>query len=304
MRIDFNVLWVEDQQDNVQSQRVAIDRRIRAEGFRLDVLFADSVVQAVKALSESVYGDHIDLILMDYDLGKGGKGDEGLIEVRRIFEYKDLVFYSADPSKLAEIVAAKKIEGVFCSSRDHLPDEVFGLFETLIKKVLDIDHARGIVMGSTSDIDGLVFDSLDALFHEGGGKLSEGAKKILATQLDEIRSTCDKDAKKLALIDSMPELRKMHRHYSSVHRHRLLRYLLEQTNKYAELCAAMTTYEVETSAKRNELAHVRVEKKGFERKLYDKERREITREAVRDLQRELLKHQEALEKFVAECRQA
>ena len=36
----------------------------------------------------------VDLILMDYDLGPGKKGDEGLSEVREIFPYKDIVFYS------------------------------------------------------------------------------------------------------------------------------------------------------------------------------------------------------------------
>ena len=34
MRLDFNVLWVEDNQRNVQSQRERIELLIRKEGFR------------------------------------------------------------------------------------------------------------------------------------------------------------------------------------------------------------------------------------------------------------------------------
>ena len=39
------------------------------------------------------------------------------------------------------------IEGIYCAERENLPDEVIGVFESLIKKVLDLDHTRGIVMG-------------------------------------------------------------------------------------------------------------------------------------------------------------
>jgi CheY-like chemotaxis protein len=77
MRLDFNVLWVEDNQANVHAQRDRIQALIRKEGFRLRVEFAASVDEAKKLLSEDIYGDHIDLILMDYDLGPGKKETRG-----------------------------------------------------------------------------------------------------------------------------------------------------------------------------------------------------------------------------------
>ena len=302
MRIDFNILWVEDQPNNVQSQREAIDRRIRDEGFRLQVEFAKSVTEARPFLSSDVYGDHIDLVLMDYNLGAGESGEEGVREVREAFPYKDLVFYSAGAADLGGLVAEQQFDGVFCSTRLELPDTVLGLFNTLIKKVLDIDHARGIVMGSSSDIDGLVLDGLAERFRKDGGKLSEGARDLIRKQLMETRKSFDKAAKTLETLTHIEGLGDLHLVYTSAHRHKLLRKLLEELTGHGPLCEAMKEYATNTMPRRNDLAHVRVKKTGFARTLHNRKGDEITRDKVRQLQLELLKHQEALEGLVEELK--
>lgn len=164
MRMDFNILWVENQQDLVEAQKDRLERLVRKEGFRLRVEFVKSVDEAVANLSEDVYTDHVDLVLMDYDLGAGKTGAEGLVEVRHLIPYRDVIFYSSQANELLKMVLQKGVEGVFCSTRDELPDRCFGVFEALIKKVVDIDHSRGIVMGTTSDIDHFVMDALIASF--------------------------------------------------------------------------------------------------------------------------------------------
>src|SRR5258706_9042327 len=117
MRLDFNVLWVEDQPERVKSYAQKIDRLIRKDGFRLETVFAESVEKAKELLHSSIYGDHIDLILIDYDLGAAPSGEEGLVEVRNTFPYKDIVFYSAQVTKLADMVARRQLQGIFCSVR-------------------------------------------------------------------------------------------------------------------------------------------------------------------------------------------
>jgi hypothetical protein len=300
MRLDFNVLWVEDNVDNVMSQCDKVDRAIRKEGFRLQVEFAKSVDSAKEYLKSDIYGDHIDLVLMDFDLGAGGKGDDGLVEVRRLFPYKDLLFYSSHASNLTSLVAAKQVEGVFCSTRDDLPDEVVGLFDTLIKKVLDIDHSRGIVMGSSSDIDGLVFESLGAHFQKDGGKLSDIAKAVIAEQLKEIRKSFEKVAEKVGGAGTVEDLYDLHLVYSSTHRHKLLRKLLEKIAERKSICESMIKYADVTVPKRNDLAHIQVKKKGFSRQLFNRKGVELTAESVRELRLELLEHQEGLEKLYKE----
>jgi hypothetical protein len=300
MRLDFNILWVEDNVNNVLSQRDKIDRNIRNKGFRLQVEFASSIDKAKEFLGSEVYGDHIDLVLMDYDLGTGGKGDDGLVAVRQFFPYKDLMFYSAYVQNLMSFVAIKQVEGVYCSTRDDLPDEVFGLFQTLIKKVLDIDHARGIVMGSSSDIDGLVFDSLNAHFQKDNGKLSDDAKSVIREQLSEARRSFEKVSTQVLDANTIEDLYDLHLVYSSAHRHKLLRKLLEKAAKRDAICDAMKHYAANTVPKRNDLAHIRVNKNGFSRKLYDRKGNELTAESVHQLLLELLEHQETLERLFDE----
>jgi CheY-like chemotaxis protein len=300
MRLDFNILWVEDNVKNVLSQRDKIDRMIRKEGFRLQVEFPESIVKAKEYLKSDIFGDHIDLVLMDYELGAGGRGDDGLVEVRKIFPYKDLMFYSSQAADLASLVAKKQVEGVFCSTRDDLPDEVIGLFETLIKKVLDIDHSRGIVMGSSSDIDGLVFDSLGAHFRKNEGKLSDVARNVIAEQLKEIRKSFEKVAEKLSIAATVEELYDLHIVYSSAHRHKLLRKVLETINERDAICQALSNYAANTMPKRNDLAHIQVKKQGFSRKLFNRKGIELTAESVRQLRLDLLEHQETLEQLFDE----
>ncbi len=112
----------------MQTQRERIELLVKKEGFRLQALFASSVDEANQYLSDDIYGDHIDLILMDYDLGAGGRGDDGLVEVRNIFSYKDIIFYSSQAQDLFELVTKKGIQGVYCISNVNY----FGRFATII----------------------------------------------------------------------------------------------------------------------------------------------------------------------------
>ena len=298
MRLDFNILWVEDQPTEVASQRDRIDFLLRKEGFRANAEFATSVEQAGAVLGNDVFGDHIDLVLMDYDLGNGPNGSAGIEMVREQFPFKDIVFYSASGvQKLQESLAEGKLQGIFYSSRIDLPDTVFGVFEALVKKVLDIEHSRGIVMGATSEIDHFVNISLLAAFSKGDDQLRKAALAIVAEQLTEIRKTFEKESAKIEALRDLEGLSEMHHVYTSAHRLRLLRKLLEAAGTHASERDAMLRYSRETVPRRNDLAHVRVVRNGFSRKLYDRNENEITVEDMRTLRVQLLEHNELFEKL-------
>lgn len=299
MRLDFNVLWVENLQKNVQAQKERIEFLLRKDGFRLQVEFASSVDEAKKYLGDEIFGDHIDLILMDYDLGAGAKGDEGLAVVRDIFSYKDIIFYSAQANDLKAKVAAKQLQGIYCSDRNDLPDTVEGVFQALVKKVLDIDHSRGIIMGATSDIDNLVNDCLRISCVDGGGKLSASTMKIIADRVKEIRKRFEKDLAKVESVMDFEGLLKLHFLYTSVDRLNLLRESIHGSGKHDVVCADIKKYSFETIPKRNILAHVRVQRSGFSRKLVDGDGKELTSEQMKELRQALLEHQENFEKLAA-----
>lgn len=295
MRLDFNVLWVEDNQGNVESQRERIESLIRKEGFRLKVEFALSIVEANRFLSDDIYGDHIDLVLMDYDLGTGAKGDEGLIEVRNKFRYKDIVFYSSQAENLLKMVEDRHVQGVFCSTRNDLPDTVVELFEVLVKKVLDIDHSRGIVMGATSDIDHYVNDCLAANFEKSDEAGRQAALNVVQGHMNKKREDFKKNIEKLSAVTQVSDLLQLHNVYTSNDRLRLLKSMIKDNALHQESVKIITNYLSNTVPKRNQLAHVRVKAEGFSRKLFDKHDNELTSEQMKSLRQELLEYQEHFE---------
>lgn len=297
MRLDFNILWVEDNPGNVQSQRERIELLIEKEGFRLQAKFASSVDEATGYLSDDIYGDHIDLVLMDYDLGAGKKGNEGLAAVRNIFQYKDIIFYSSQAQDLQAIVAKDQVQGVFCSTREELTNTVDGLFETLVKKVLDIDHSRGIVMGATSDIDHCVIDCLTLSFDNGSNELRTSALKTISRHVKEKQKSYKKNLDKLAAVKHLSELESLHFVYSSLDKLRLLKSILKSAKLHTDRLDDISRYMNETLPRRNDLAHVRVRSEGFSRKLFNSSGDELTSEQMKSLRQTLLQDQNLFERL-------
>ncbi len=296
MRLDFNILWVEDQPNQVNSQRESIERRMRSEGFKLQTEFASSVEDAGRHLSESIFRDHVDLVLMDYELAGHANGGEGLEVVREWCPFKDIVFYSAKvPTELKSLVAENEISGVFCTHRNDLTDTVIGIFGVLVKKVLDIDHSRGIVMGATSEIDDFVNRSLETFLAKSDPEIRSRALEIAKKQIEKIRSEFEEECGKLEALTDVAELKAFHRVYTSAKRLILLRKLLKLAGRTDIDIQSIIDYETKTVPRRNTLAHVTVERNGFSRRILDKNGVELTVDDMRALRVELLAHHELFE---------
>ena len=174
MRLDFNVLWVDDQPDNMKASVQTLQRGMADEGFHLNHVFCSTMDEVKGRIADNIFRDEIDLILVDWNLGGGLKGEQVIAQIRETVPYKDIIFYSAnanvDDLKKASYEAGN--EGVYFVVRSELVDDAIQLFQTMIKKVLDLDHTRGIVMGATSDVDQMARECLQ-LAHD----LLEDAEK-------------------------------------------------------------------------------------------------------------------------------
>lgn len=162
MRLDFNVLWVEDQPNDVGGTAKTIARAMAVEGFEFKPTMCATLEEVQHRLSDDVFTDEVDLILVDWDLGKGVEGQTVITGIREHIPYKDVIFYSAvtDTKKLRDASYSEELEGVYFVHRNDLVDEVTNLFKSVVKKVLDLDHTRGIVMGATSDVDQMARECL------------------------------------------------------------------------------------------------------------------------------------------------
>jgi len=240
------------------------------------------------------------LVLMDFDFGDKANGGKGLEVVRDLCQFKDIIFYSSNTTaNLKEIVSEKDISGVFCTDRTGLPDTVVGVFEMLVKKVLDIDHLRGIVMGATSEIDDFVNQALEIYLEKCDTKTKDEALTIAQKQIKKIRKKFDADLNSMEKVESITDLQEFHRFYTSAKRLILLRKLLTPHQDHdTDLIKGMKDYENKTVPKRNTLAHVTVERDGFVRRLIDKKGKELTIEDMRVLRVELLEYHEMFENLV------
>lgn len=205
MRLDFNVLWVDDQPSRVLSLGSAIERRMIEDGFEFRPVKCTSLSEIAQYLAGDVFKDEVDLVLVDWDLGGDSHGEKAIRMVREKLPFKDVIFYSAntDVGALRRLAFEDGLEGVFCVPRDGLVEEVGGIFDSLIKKVLDLDHMRGIVMGATSDIDYMVRDCLAAL-HDSLD--DAGRKNMVEVALQRIHEKVERFAKKATKLESQPTL--------------------------------------------------------------------------------------------------
>lgn len=259
MRLDFNVLWVDDQPDRVAAQITSIRLRMAAEGFEFRPRQCTTIAQMEAAISEEVFTDEIDLILVDWDLGNNEHGEDAIERIRQIIQYKDVVFYSGQATvvELREKAYLKELEGVYCAGRADLVDEVIGVFDSLIKKVLDLDHTRGIVMGATSDIDHMVNTCL-TLAHtqlDEKGK-SEFVEEAMRRVLEQVKNVTNQ-GEKLKKRPSVESLFKAHMLFTSDHRLRMLAHILgtESFAKHAFGVATVTAYRNGVVGNRNTLGH-------------------------------------------------
>ncbi len=227
---------------SVANQIKSIAAQMAAEGFEFQPRLCTTLDQVEGVISEDVFTDEVDLILVDWDLGNGAYGQDAIERIREKVQYKDVVFYSGQTPvvELRQKAHDKQLEGVYCASREGLVDEVVGVFDSLIKKVLDLDHTRGIVMGATSDIDHMVNTCL-TLAH---GKLDDGGKaKFIEEALNRVAEQVQNIAKlseKLKTTPSVEALFKAHMLFTSDHRLRMLASILSM-NEFAAYAGGVTT---------------------------------------------------------------
>lgn len=260
MRLDFNVLWVDDQPAAIQAQITRIAGYMKEQGFQFTPTLCHSTNELEAKLAEDVFVDEIDMVLVDWDLGAGARGQDAIERIREKIRYKDVVFYSAQtaPNTLMDLVRANDLEGVYCCTRTDLVNEVEGVFDSLIKKVLDLDHTRGIVMGATSDVDHMVNECLGTIH---ASLNDDGKKQFIAAALvavDKKLKELNKLGEKLRTRTDIADFYKAHMLFTSMERLKLLKSVLKAGGSHENpgAHASVVKYMEEVVPERNDLGHV------------------------------------------------
>lgn len=195
MKIKYNILWVEDNQDWLDSIVDEIQEFVEEHGFR----FSYEVASGKSEISD--YNKY-DLILMDLNLESEPMGDEIIQEIRAMNIYTDVVFYSASGiSAIRTKGREKELEGVYYSGRNKelFLTKVQGVIMTTIRKTQDLTNLRGLVMAEVSELDVMMGEILSK-FLESEENLNKFHSKVTSDREKAIHKwldhpQCKKDCK-------------------------------------------------------------------------------------------------------------
>lgn len=292
MRLDFNVLWVDDQPSRVDAQIRAIKKEMEDHGFEFRPTLCQSIEEVRRLIRDDVFNDEVDLILVDWDLGGNIEGQTAIAEIRQYIQYKDVVFYSANKGadELRRLAFDGRLEGIYCVTRQDIVDEVVGVFESLIKKVLDLDHVRGIVMGATSDIDQMVHDCLVHLHEIADAAARKSLLDEALARIEEKPKDLARTMAKLRKAEGFPAILKVHAVFTANDRLRMLSGLLdsEALRAHQKFRPAVVAYMREVVPDRNILGHQLLTPQGKPVSVANNKGQQISLEETRALRRRLL----------------
>ena len=157
MKLKYKILWIENEQDWVDSIEDQIQEYLEDLGFTYDMKLIG------KEEKNIAYNDY-DLILMDLNLADQPNGAELISKIRELGSYTDVVFYSSmGIDALRETGKEKELEGVYYSGRTpetSFVKKVKAVIDSTLKKVQDLANLRGLVMAEVSELDEKMEDVL------------------------------------------------------------------------------------------------------------------------------------------------
>jgi len=143
MILKYKILWFEDSHTFVDSLSPRIKAHLESLEFDTNIQINPGSGDVIGLVTE--YDP--DLILIDYDLGEGSKGDTFLTVIRRNELYTDIVFYSQHTDFLAKVGGL--LEGAFFTERNNLYEKTCKIIDLTIKKQQDVNNIRGIIIAET-----------------------------------------------------------------------------------------------------------------------------------------------------------
>jgi DNA-binding NarL/FixJ family response regulator len=191
MNLVYKILWFEDEILWAKPLIPEIKSFVEELGFQ----FVEPKFEKDNSNIDNIEYDNYDLILMDYRLSGSEKGDALINRIREHSFYSEILFYSASGAPtLRKAVLDNELDGVYCSDRqrDSFLPKVKEVIKATVKKVLDVNTLRGIVMAETSDIDEKMLEiiSLYANMLDTDGKnafLEKRRKKIVDSTESKIK---------------------------------------------------------------------------------------------------------------------
>lgn len=154
MNLNYKILWYDDDKDFFDSHdKEPIETEIKSWGFRPHI----TAVHNAQDLQQHQPYDQFDMLVVDFDLGGDEHGDQFIKDVRDQNVFAEIIFYSMkESSSLWQAVSDKQLEGIFVANKRGIDPKLIRVARQSVRKVLDIENMRGIVMSEVGDLDALL----------------------------------------------------------------------------------------------------------------------------------------------------
>lgn len=259
MKLNYKILWFDDQPDSAKNMEQGIANRLGRLGFSLEVEWNTGVRDENSFLAELQRRKDIDLILMDWNMGAHADNGAVLAKKLRRKVYTEIVFYSsASPSELRKAIYEQDIDGVYCVRRDTLVNETMHVIQTTVKKILDLNHMRGLVMGAVSDFDAQIEEMM--LLACGRMKDKTWFLNHVRDLIIEANNNHSKQIEKINLGSDADGLLR-HRSFTAFLKFKALCNLLNKKSEdraVINILEKLKDYHTQIIEPRNRLAHARI----------------------------------------------
>ncbi|RZG13473.1 response regulator [Pseudoalteromonas sp. CO342X] len=181
MKQTYNILWIDDRQNQVEKAQNRVREKLARMGFELELKKVSKINNdsELKGLFKSI---QYDLLVVDYKMQQGAKDGSELIKViRRHCTATDIAFYSSDTPQ--NLRAKINVDGVYCFNRADLPNQLIHLIETRLNRLLDLNQMRGLYLAAVADFDHLI----DEIIHNSFSKIS--CSNVKKSTIDHIFDT-------------------------------------------------------------------------------------------------------------------
>ncbi|WP_290739459.1 hypothetical protein [Fibrobacter sp. UBA3718] len=292
MRINYNILWFENEQTAYETKRDFVKDILEELYFN----FPEPRHEIDGSNIESIDYSKYDLIIADMNLVGNEKSMVLIDRIRNKQILTEVLFYSsAGEDALREELAKYRIDGAYCSGREdyEFEEKVRSVVETLIKKTQDLTNLRGLVMSEVSDLDVMMKQIVSCCCEENKieqelrnyivGTVEERIKKTLSSEKCQKQCTHVWRNKKINEVIS-------EQNFDSYTTARALHHLAEKKIIHSDF--NLETYRIEIIENRNFLAHcqAKLNTDGKEILVTSKGDKEYDSEKINDIRKNIIKY--------------
>jgi CheY-like chemotaxis protein len=224
MKLQFGLLWIEDNYS--RNEEAEIRAGAAGSGFELEITVSEDGSD-LESLAARQRKFHVfDLVLLDLKLAGGVQGDALAPQVRNLFRFTPILFYSGSDSEagLRDRMAKDKIEGVFCAQRNNFTIRASELIQDYAHTLNRLAGMRGLAMEVVAEVDVICRDIIS--------KIAIDRLEVVATDLLD-KAVCDQSQKNLDEFPSLADLneRMLHPATDSMKSFNVFRALLKTSIK-------------------------------------------------------------------------